>query len=60
MLQAADRPIVVPRPDGRPHPVIAAALEAAEVAPEPGPAGWNRAVLAVLGGKRLPRVRGPQ
>jgi len=58
MLQAADRPIVVPRPVGRPHPVLAAALPAAEVAPEPGPAGWNSAVLAVLGGKSLPRVGG--
>jgi mannosyl-3-phosphoglycerate phosphatase family protein len=60
MLQAADRPIVIPRPDGRPHPDLAAALPEAEVAPEPGPSGWSRAVLAVLGGKRLPRAGGPQ
>lgn len=60
MLQAADRPIVVPRPDGKPHPALAAALLSAELAPEPGPPGWNRAVLAVLGGKSLPRVGGPQ
>jgi len=56
MLAAVDRPIVIPRPDGRPDPAIAAGLPLAERAPHPGPRGWNQAVLAVLGGGRLPRV----
>jgi hypothetical protein len=37
---------------------MAAVLPDAEVAPAPGPAGWNAAVLAVLGGGRLPQVTG--
>ena len=57
MLQGSDRPILVPRPDGRPHETLAAALPQAEVAPEPGPPGWNRAVLTVLEGGRLPPAR---
>jgi mannosyl-3-phosphoglycerate phosphatase len=59
MLLASDRPILVPRPDGKPHPALAAALPGAEVAPAPGPSGWNSAVLAVLGGRQLPRAGGP-
>ncbi len=58
LLAAVDRPIVVPRPSGRPDPALAAALPAAELAPAPGPVGWNAAVLAVLGGDRLPLVGG--
>lgn len=53
MLQAGERPVVVPRPDGRPDATLAAALPGAELAPAPGPEGWNRAVLAVLAGERL-------
>jgi mannosyl-3-phosphoglycerate phosphatase family protein len=53
MLQAVSRPILIPRRDGRVHPVLAAALPHAEAAPAPGPEGWNRAVLEVLAGRRL-------
>ncbi|MBN2370780.1 MAG: HAD-IIB family hydrolase [Vicinamibacteria bacterium] len=56
MLQAADRPIVVPRPSGAPDPELREALPYAEIAPLPGPAGWNRAMVAVLDGERLPRA----
>jgi len=58
LLLAVERPIVVPRPGGAPDPALAAALPGAERAPEPGPAGWNTAVLTVLGGGRLPTVAG--
>jgi mannosyl-3-phosphoglycerate phosphatase family protein len=53
LLQAVDRPILVPRPDGSVSEALAAALPAAERAPRPGPEGWNAAVLAVLSGERL-------
>jgi len=56
LLQAAQRPIVIPRPGGRIDGALAAALAEAECAPEPGPAGWNAAVLTVLGTGRLPAV----
>ncbi len=56
LLQAVDRPIVMPRRDGSLDPVLAASLPSAEVAPAPGPEGWNAAVLAVLDGERLPAV----
>jgi mannosyl-3-phosphoglycerate phosphatase len=55
LLEAVDRPIVIPRA-GRVDPVLAECLPRAERAPEPGPAGWNAAVLAVLDGRRLPTV----
>jgi mannosyl-3-phosphoglycerate phosphatase family protein len=57
LLQAVDRPIVMPRRGGVFHPVLAARLPHAERAPVPGPAGWNAAVLAVLEGRRLPLVQ---
>lgn len=56
MLQVSDRPIVVPRPGGSPDAVLAERLPRAERAPWPGPRGWNAAVLAVIGGSRLPLV----
>lgn len=56
MLQAVDRPILVPRPGGEIAPALAAGLPQAERAPRPGPVGWNAAVLAVLSGARLPSV----
>jgi mannosyl-3-phosphoglycerate phosphatase len=56
LLLAADRPILMPRPDGSLDPVLAARLPAAERAPGPGPAGWAAAVLAALAGEALPRV----
>jgi mannosyl-3-phosphoglycerate phosphatase len=48
MLQAVDRAVIVPRPDGRPDPALAAALPEATIAPAPGPAGWNDAILGIL------------
>jgi mannosyl-3-phosphoglycerate phosphatase len=56
LLQAVDRPIVIPGRDGRVEPGLAAALPKAELAPAPGPVGWNAAVLAVLAGGRLRTV----
>jgi len=56
MLQAVDRPIVMPRSGGGFDPVLAATLPHAERAPAPGPGGWARAVLAVLAGDTLPAV----
>lgn len=46
MLAELDRPIIVQQPDGTydPHLVI----PRLELAPGPGPVGWNRAVLALL------------
>jgi mannosyl-3-phosphoglycerate phosphatase len=49
MLAAADRAVIVPRPDGRPDAVLAATLPRAMLAPAPGPAGWSAAVLSLLG-----------
>jgi mannosyl-3-phosphoglycerate phosphatase len=46
LLQAVDQAVIVPRPDGTPHPDLVAALPHASVASAPGPAGWNAAVLA--------------
>jgi mannosyl-3-phosphoglycerate phosphatase family protein len=48
LLRAVDRPILVPRPDGRVDAALAAAFPGAERAPLPGPEGWNRAVLRVV------------
>jgi mannosyl-3-phosphoglycerate phosphatase len=48
LLQAVDEPVIVPRPDGTPHPDLVAALPSANVAPAPGPTGWNTAALAWL------------
>jgi hypothetical protein len=56
MLQAVDRPIVMPDKAGDVDPALASALPGAERAPGPGPAGWAKAVRAVLAGDRLPRV----
>ncbi len=56
LLRAVDRPIVVPRPDGVPDPVLSAELPGAEQAPDPGPVGWNAAVLALLADQELPRL----
>lgn len=56
MLKAVDRPIVVPKRSGAPDADLARALPDAEVAPEPGPAGWDAAIMTVLRGRRLPPV----
>ncbi len=58
LLESVDRPIVIPRRGGDLDLELAAALPGAEVAPAPGPPGWNAAVLTVLGGGRLPTVSG--
>jgi mannosyl-3-phosphoglycerate phosphatase len=50
MLQLADRAILMPRPGGAVDPTLLRALPRAARAPEPGPAGWNAAVLAFLAG----------
>jgi mannosyl-3-phosphoglycerate phosphatase len=57
MLQQVDRPILVPRSNGEADPALRRALPEAEVAPGPGPSGWNTAVLTVLEGGRLPPAR---
>jgi phosphoserine phosphatase len=56
LLRAVDRPILVPRPDGRLDPELASSLPDAERAPAPGAVGWNAAVLAVLAGRPLDSV----
>ncbi len=54
LLRAVHRPIVVPRPDGSIDETLASGLPGSERAPASGPAGWNEAVLAVLGRRPLP------
>jgi len=56
LLRAVDRPIVVPRRDGSIDPALLSALSQAERATAPGPEGWSAAVLALLDGRRLPRL----
>lgn len=48
LLLAVDEAVIVPQPDQGWHPDLLAALSGARRAPEPGPAGWNAAVLAWL------------
>ncbi len=52
LLQAVEIPVIVPRPDGTPHPDLVGALPHARVAPAPGPAGWNASVLEWLAATR--------
>ena len=59
MLEAVDRPILMPRRDGSFDRELTAALPGAERAPGPGPAGWAAAILAVLSGEPLPRIATP-
>ncbi len=56
MLEAVDRPIVMPGRGGVIDATLAAALPGAERAPAPGPAGWAAAILAVLADEPLPRI----
>jgi len=58
MLQRADRPILIPRAATGTDASLAAALPHAEIAPAPGPTGWNDAVLTVLRGALLARLSG--
>lgn len=55
MLQAVDRPILMPRRQGGVARELADFLPGAEVAPGAGPQGWNAAVLTVVAGEYLPR-----
>jgi mannosyl-3-phosphoglycerate phosphatase len=48
LLRVVQRPVLMPGPDGRVDADVRAAFPTAEVAPAPGPAGWNRAVLEAL------------
>ena len=57
LLTAVQQPIVIPGPDGTADPALAESLPGAQLAPRPGPAGWNAAVLAVLRGERLPAAK---
>lgn len=56
LLRAVDRPIVMPRHDGRLDRELERGLPGAEIAPAAGPRGWNAAVLAVLADRRLPAI----
>jgi mannosyl-3-phosphoglycerate phosphatase len=47
MLQVVDRPIVIPRPDGR---VMDVGRDDVVIAPEPGSRGWSSALLDVVSG----------
>lgn len=59
MLTAVQQPIVIPGPDGTADPALADNLPGAQLAPRPGPAGWNAAVLSVVRGERLPAAKPP-
>jgi len=48
MLQAVDRAVIVPRPDGSWSETLLGGLPHARRAPCPGPRGWNEAVLSEL------------
>jgi mannosyl-3-phosphoglycerate phosphatase len=50
LLAAVDVPVVIPRRAGGVDAVLAAGVPNARRAPEPGPRGWNDAVLSVLAG----------
>jgi mannosyl-3-phosphoglycerate phosphatase len=58
LLQAVERPVVIPDRLGRIDPTLEAGLPFAERAPAPGPIGWNAAVLAILENRELARVSG--
>lgn len=48
MLQAANVPVIIPKPGGKHDQALVDALPRAIQAPAPGPAGWNAAVLELL------------
>jgi mannosyl-3-phosphoglycerate phosphatase len=50
LLSVVDRPVVVARPDGTHEPVLRAALTRARFTSGIGPAGFNEAILDLLGG----------
>lgn len=59
MLRAVGRPIVIPGPGGHVDPALAEGLPGAERAWQPGPRGWNDAVLSALAEHRLPPLAAP-
>lgn len=50
LFEAADIPVLVKRHDGRYDPRVRAAIKT-RLAGDVGPAGWNRAILKLLGGR---------
>jgi mannosyl-3-phosphoglycerate phosphatase len=58
LLQAVERPVLIPDRSGKIDPTLEAELPFAERAPAPGPIGWNAAVLAILENRELARVTG--
>ncbi len=56
MLRSVMRPVVIPQRSGQPAQELRTGVPEAELAPFPGPRGWNAAVLAVLQDRRLPHV----
>ena len=48
LLAAAERPVIIPRPDGNPDARLRDRVPRARVAPGPGPQGWSRAVAREL------------
>lgn len=44
LLREGDIPVIVPRPDGTPDPVLLRRCPGARLAPAPGPKGWAAAV----------------
>lgn len=58
MLAEASEAIIVPRPSGVADATLRAAVQWARIAPSPGPAGWNAAVLAALAGSDTDRIPG--
>ena len=49
LFEAADIPVLIKRHDGKYHPQVRTAIKT-RLAGDIGPAGWNRAVLKILGG----------
>jgi len=56
LLRAVDEPILMPRVRGGVDEALVQALPRAAIAPQPGPQGWNQAVLAAIGSGAAPRV----
>lgn len=58
MLEKVNLPVVVQRPDGTHHPLLAGKIPYARFVPGIGPAGWNRAICELLGepGRRPERT----
>lgn len=48
LLREGDVPVIVPRPDGTPEPVLLKRCPGARVAPAPGPQGWAAVVSELV------------